>query len=89
MTFFRQRGGQLQARVLRDGHPDQVKTSETRGDAEPWGRAAESSINMNSPRYCGGCSTAYAAQTKRRGFRTLRLRAGNFLSKVCLVKRTQ
>jgi integrase len=45
MASFRQRGGKWQARVLRDGYPDQAKTFESRADAERWARAVESSID--------------------------------------------
>ena len=45
MASFRQRGGKWQARVLRDGYPDQAKTFESKADAERWARAVESSID--------------------------------------------
>ncbi|MFM8589902.1 MAG: site-specific integrase, partial [Limnohabitans sp.] len=45
MASFRQRGGKWQARVLRDGYPDQAKTFESRADAERWARSVESSID--------------------------------------------
>jgi integrase len=45
MASFRQRNGKWQARVLRDGHPDQTKTFETKGDAEKWARSVESEID--------------------------------------------
>ena len=45
MASFRQRGGKWQARVLREGYPDQAKTFESRADAERWARAVESSID--------------------------------------------
>jgi integrase len=44
MASFRQRGGKWQARVLRNGYPDQTKTFETKVDAEKWARALESEI---------------------------------------------
>jgi hypothetical protein len=45
MASFRQRGGKWQARVLRNGYPDQAKTFETKADAEKWARALESEID--------------------------------------------
>lgn len=45
MASFRQRGGKWQARVIRDGYPDQTKTFETKPDAEKWARALESEID--------------------------------------------
>ena len=41
MASFRQRGGKWQARVVRDGHPDQTKTFEAKVDAEKWARSLE------------------------------------------------
>ncbi|MFM8575700.1 MAG: tyrosine-type recombinase/integrase [Limnohabitans sp.] len=45
MASFRHRGGKWQARVLRNGYPDQTKTFETKADAEKWARALESEID--------------------------------------------
>ncbi len=45
MASFRQRSGKWQARVLRNGYPDQTKTFETKADAEKWARALESEID--------------------------------------------
>lgn len=45
MASFRQRGGKWQARVIRDGYPDQTKTFETKADAEKWARSVESEID--------------------------------------------
>lgn len=45
MASFRQHGNGWQARVRRQGHPDITKTFESRGDAERWARAVESSID--------------------------------------------
>ena len=45
MASFRQRSGKWQARVIRDGYPDQVKTFEAKVDAEKWARALESEID--------------------------------------------
>lgn len=45
MASFRQRGGKWQARVLRNGYPDQTKSFETKADAEKWARALESEID--------------------------------------------
>ena len=45
MASFRQRGGKWQARILRNGYPDQTKTFETKADAEKWARSLESEID--------------------------------------------
>lgn len=45
MASFRQRNGKWQARVIRDGYPDQTKTFELKVDAEKWARAIESEID--------------------------------------------
>jgi integrase len=45
MASFRQRGGKWQARILRNGYPDQTKTFETKADAEKWARSVESEID--------------------------------------------
>lgn len=45
MASYRQRSGKWQARVLRDGYPDQTKTFATKADAEKWARALESEID--------------------------------------------
>ena len=45
MASFRQRGSKWQARVIRDGYPDQTKTFETKADAEIWARSVESEID--------------------------------------------
>jgi integrase len=45
MASFRQRNNKWQARVSRDGYPDQVKTFEARSDAERWARSVESSMD--------------------------------------------
>lgn len=45
MASFRQRNGKWQARVLRNGYPDQTKTFETKADAEKWARLLESEID--------------------------------------------
>jgi integrase len=45
MASFRQRGGKWQARVIRDGYPDQARTFETKADAEKWARSVESEID--------------------------------------------
>lgn len=45
MASYRQRNGKWQARVLRDGYPDQTKTFTTKADAEKWARALESEID--------------------------------------------
>ena len=45
MASFRQRNGKWQARVIRDGYPDQTKTFETKADAERWARHIEGEID--------------------------------------------
>jgi integrase len=45
MASFRQRNNKWQARVSRDGYPDQVKTFEGKSDAERWARSVESSMD--------------------------------------------
>ena len=45
MASFRQRSNKWQARISRDGHPDQVKTFETKADAERWARSVESEMD--------------------------------------------
>lgn len=45
MASYRQRNGKWQARVLRDGYPDQTKTFATKADAEKWARSLESEID--------------------------------------------
>jgi integrase len=45
MASFRQRNGKWQARVIRDGYPDQTKTFQLKVDAEKWARALESAID--------------------------------------------
>ncbi len=42
MASFRQRKNKWQARVSREGYPDQVKTFETKADADRWARTVES-----------------------------------------------
>jgi integrase len=45
MASYRQRNGKWQARVLRDGYPDQTKTFATKVDAEKWARSIEAAID--------------------------------------------
>lgn len=45
MASLRQRNGKWQARVIRNGYPDQTKTFESKSSAEKWARALESSID--------------------------------------------
>ena len=45
MASFRQRSNKWQARVSRDGYPDQVKTFEARTDAERWARSVETEMD--------------------------------------------
>lgn len=48
MASFRQRGGRWQARVRRQGHPDEVRTFTSRQDAERWARSVETEIDRGS-----------------------------------------
>ena len=61
MASFRQRNGKWQARVIRDGYPDQTKTFESKVDAEKWARALESAIDKGQ-----FVSTSEAHQTTLR-----------------------
>lgn len=61
MASFRQRNGKWQARVIRDGYPDQTKTFESKADAEKWARALESTIDKGQ-----FVSTSEAHQTTLR-----------------------
>lgn len=45
MASFRQRNNKWQARIKRDGYPDQVKTFGARSDAERWARSIESEMD--------------------------------------------
>ncbi len=45
MASFRQRNNKWQARISRDGHPEQVKTFEAKADAERWARSVESDMD--------------------------------------------
>jgi integrase len=45
MASFRQRNGKWQARVIREGYPDQTKTFENKVDAEKWARSVETEID--------------------------------------------
>jgi integrase len=45
MASFRKRSGKWQARIIRDGYPDQTKTFDSKADAEKWARALESDID--------------------------------------------
>jgi integrase len=45
MASFRQRNGNWQARIIREGYPDQTKTFGTKTDAEKWARSVESEID--------------------------------------------
>jgi integrase len=48
MASIRQRSGKWQARVLRTGFPAEVKTFDTRGDAQRWARSIETSIDRGT-----------------------------------------
>jgi len=45
MAAFRQRNNKWQARILRDGHPPEVKTFAARLEAEQWARSVESAMD--------------------------------------------
>jgi integrase len=48
MASFRQRGSKWQARIKRDGFPDQVKSFEAKAEAERWARSVESEMDRGS-----------------------------------------
>ena len=48
MASFRQRSNKWQARVSRDGYPDQVKTFEARVDAERWAQSVETAMDKGA-----------------------------------------
>jgi integrase len=48
MASFRQRGSKWQARIKRDGFPDQVKSFEAKAEAERWARSVESDMDRGS-----------------------------------------
>jgi len=48
MASIRRRGDKWQARVVRKGFPDEVKTFSTRQDAERWARSVESEMDKGS-----------------------------------------
>jgi integrase len=56
MASFRQRGSKWQARIKRDGFPDQVKSFEAKAEAERWARSVESDMDR------GGYSSPSRAQ---------------------------
>ena len=45
MASFRQRGSKWQARIKRDGFPEQVKSFEAKAEAERWARSVESEMD--------------------------------------------
>lgn len=45
MASIRQRNSRWQARVIREGYPEQVKTFDSKAEAERWARAVESDID--------------------------------------------
>jgi integrase len=45
MASFRQRGSNWQARIKRDGFPDQVKSFDAKAEAERWARSVESEMD--------------------------------------------
>jgi hypothetical protein len=48
MASFRQRGNRWQARVRRQGHPDEVRSFITRQDAERWSRSVETDMDRGA-----------------------------------------
>jgi hypothetical protein len=66
MASFRQRSNKWQARVSRDGYPDQVKTFEARVDAERWARSVEAEMDkgafVDTQEKHGGKSGSFVAQ---------------------------
>lgn len=48
MATFRQRSGNWQVRIRRQGHPDVVKTFKARQDGERWARAVERELDLGS-----------------------------------------
>ncbi len=56
MASFRQRGSKWQARIKRDGFPDQVKSFEAKAEAERWARSVESEMDQ------GGYTSPASAQ---------------------------
>lgn len=48
MASFRERGSKWQARIKRDGFPDQVKTFEAKAEAERWARSIESKMDQGN-----------------------------------------
>jgi integrase len=66
MASFRQRSSKWQARIKRDGFPDQVKSFEAKAEAERWARSVESEMDQggyNSP--AGAQKTTLGALIKR------------------------
>ena len=56
MASFRQRSSKWQARIKRDGFPDQVKSFESKAEAERWARSVESEMDQ------GGYTSPAGAQ---------------------------
>ena len=48
MASIRNRGNRWQARVRRQGHPDEVKSFVNRQEAERWARSVETDIDRGS-----------------------------------------
>lgn len=48
MASIRQRGSKWQARVIRKGYPDEVKSFETKQDAQKWSRSIESAMDKGA-----------------------------------------
>ncbi len=53
MASIRQRGSKWQARVIRKGYPEEVRSFETKQNAQKWARAIESSIDNGAHRSLG------------------------------------
>ncbi|MDB5243611.1 MAG: phage integrase family protein [Spirosoma sp.] len=48
MASIRERNGRLQARVIRNGYPDEVRTFCSRSEAERWARGVEAAMDQGS-----------------------------------------
>jgi integrase len=48
MASLRQRGNKWQARVIRKGYPDEVRSFETKQDAQKWARSIESAMDRGA-----------------------------------------
>lgn len=76
MASIRNRNGKWQARVIRKGYPDEVKTFITRQDAERWARATETEMDR-------GC---FVSRSKAEAT-TLQEVIERYITEVCPCKR--